>query len=266
MPMQRPTFEAILAARLTRRTLVTTAGTVGLAACARIPTQQPPSGTASSFKSVAPSSVDDFLLASGYRYNFVARWGDSLVTGTPDFDTRDLADNSWLNAAAVDAQHRQFGANCDAVQYFPLVQGRAASGLVCVNHEYFSAEMVWQGHRGVGMKAEDRKRWMAEHPQATAFMQAAQGVTVAQLKRDAGGWVRDLDSRYTRRITANTPMEICGPARGHRLMRTRADPDGVRVLGTFANCSAGKTPWGTYRSEERRVGKECRSRWVPYDS
>ena len=22
--------------------------------------------------------------------------------------------------------------------------------------------------------------------------------------------------------------------------------------------------WGMYRSEERRVGKECRSRWSPY--
>ena len=24
------------------------------------------------------------------------------------------------------------------------------------------------------------------------------------------------------------------------------------------------TQWGTFRSEERRVGKECRSRWSPY--
>ena len=26
----------------------------------------------------------------------------------------------------------------------------------------------------------------------------------------------------------------------------------------------GKTPVAAYRSEERRVGKECRSRWSPY--
>ena len=25
-----------------------------------------------------------------------------------------------------------------------------------------------------------------------------------------------------------------------------------------------KIPHGSYRSEERRVGKECRSRWSPY--
>jgi secreted PhoX family phosphatase len=48
-------------------------------------------------------------------------------------------------------------------------------------------------------------------------------------------------------------MEITGPARGHPLMRTNADPAGVRVLGTFANCSAGKTPWGTYLTSEENI-------------
>src|ERR1035441_2822905 len=31
----------------------------------------------------------------------------------------------------------------------------------------------------------------------------------------------------------------------------------------FNNVRAGQSP-GAYRSEERRVGKECRSRWSPY--
>src|SRR5262249_52931235 len=100
---------------------------------------------------------------------------------------------------------------------------------------------------------EDRKLWMDAHPHAVAYMQAAHGVSVMQLHRDAGGWSRDLGSRYTRRITSVTPMEISGPARGHALMRTHADPDGVRVLGTLANCSAGKTPWGTYLTSEENI-------------
>ncbi len=239
---------------MSRRSVVTAAATsVGLAACARIPTEQGAADAPKPFTGIAPRRDDAFIVAEGYRYNIVARWGDSLVAGTRDFDTRRLVDTSWLNPAAVDQQLRQFGTNCDAVQYFPLVQGRAAQGLVCVNHEYFSGELMWPGHRGVGMKADDRKRWMEQNPHAVAYMQAAHGVAVLQLHRDSGGWTRDLGSRYTRRITALTPMEITGPARGHALMRTKADPEGVRILGTFANCAAGKTPWGTYLTSEENI-------------
>ena len=137
--------------------------------------------------------------------------------------------------------------------YFPQVAGRAARGLVCVNHEYVNAELMWPGHRGAGMKLEPRKAWMDKHPNAVAFMQAAHGVSVMQLYRDSTGWTRELSARENRRITARTPMEIHGPARGHELMRTNADPTGTRVLGTFANCSAGKTPWGTYLTSEENV-------------
>jgi uncharacterized protein len=251
--MKRPPFESILAARLSRRTLLAgaVAGT-GLAACAQIPTQRT-AAAPPRFKGIAPQTGDDFVIADGYRYNVVARWGDSLVTGTPDFDTRRMTNMDWLTADAVDAQNRQFGSNADAVQYFPLGQGRAAHGLVCVNHEYFSAELVFPEHRGVGMKPDERRRWMERYPQATKFMQTAHGVAVLELHRDRGGWNRNKDSSYTRRITALTPMEISGPARGHALMRTSAGPEGTRVFGTFANCSAGKTPWGTYLTSEENV-------------
>jgi secreted PhoX family phosphatase len=202
---------------------------------------------------VPPQNTDALVIAEGYRQTMVARWGDSIATGTPDFDTRRLAADDWLDAGAVDAQQKQFGTNADAVAYFPQVHGRAARGLVCVNHEYVSGEMIWPTHTGVNMKAAPGKAWLDQHPHAVAFMQAAHGVSVMQLQRDKGGWTRELSSRFNRRITANTPMDIHGPARGHALMRTNADPGGTRVLGTFANCSAGRTPWGTYLTSEENV-------------
>ncbi len=159
--MKRPTFEAVLSARLSRRTVIAgAAATVGLAACAQIPTKRESAGRPSVFNSIAPQNLDVFAVADGYRYNIVARWGDSLVTGTPDFDTRRLAADDWLDAGAVATQERQFGTNADAVAYFPQVAGRAARGLVCVNHEYVNGELIFPGHRGTGMKPEASKAWL----------------------------------------------------------------------------------------------------------
>ncbi len=249
---QRPEFAAVLAARLSRRTVLAGVAGVGLAACARLPTQADAPSPRSAFRNVASGKGDSFTVADGYRHKVLARWGDSLFTGTPDFDTRSLVDNTWVTAQAVDAQQRQFGTNADAIQYFPLRTGRAARGLVCVNNEYFNMELVFTEHSGVGMRHEARKAWMAKNPHAVKFMQAAHGVSIVQLQRDADGWAR-FASPYSRRVTANTPMEIMGPARGHPLLRTNADPTGTRVFGTFANCSAGKTPWGTYLTSEENV-------------
>src|SRR3712207_3455837 len=39
--------------------------------------------------------------------------------------------------------------------------------------------------------------------------------------------------------------------------------EGMMILGTWGAGWAGYQ-WGWVRSEERRVGKECRSRWSPY--
>jgi secreted PhoX family phosphatase len=80
------------------------------------------------------------------------------------------------------------------------------------------------------------------------------GVGIAVIERDAGGrWRHAMDTAYARRVTANTPCEISGPARGHGLLRTSADPGGVMVLGTMANCAGGQTPWGTFLTAEENI-------------
>ena len=41
-------------------------------------------------------------------------------------------------------------------------------------------------------------------------------------------------------------MVITGPAHGHDLLKTAANPSGTHSLGTWNNCENGRTPWGIY--------------------
>jgi secreted PhoX family phosphatase len=76
---------------------------------------------------------------------------------------------------------------------------------------------------------------------------------VVEVRRERGRWKFVKNSRFNRRITADTPIDIGGPARGSSLLRTKDDPAGVRVLGTMSNCAGGETPWGTYLTAEENI-------------
>ena len=69
---------------------------------------------------------------------------------------------------------------------------------------------------------------------------------IVEVADEDGSWSIVKDSPFNRRITASTPMDLTGPAAGHDLMKTEADPTGSRTLGTWNNCGNGETPWGTY--------------------
>jgi secreted PhoX family phosphatase len=138
------------------------------------------------------------------------------------------------NSAAEQAL--QLGMHHDGLHYFPLDGARR--GLLVMNHEYVDEGLLF---------ADGLAGWSAEK---VAKAQAAHGISVLEVERFDGGWRLVRPSRFARRLTAASPFALGGPAAGHALMRTAADPRGTRVLGTLNNCAAGMTPWGTYLSGE----------------
>lgn len=159
----------------------------------------------------------------GYTWDPVARWGDPLFSNADGL--------SQQSAISVDSSDRVFGENTDGMEAF-VVGGRQ---VIAVNHEYVNTKVNLPLTNGEVTSADD-----------VMTLQNMQGVTVMEIAEGPDGWGIVVDSDLNRRITQNTPMTITGPAAGHALMQTSADPAGTTVLGTMNNCGAGKTPWGTY--------------------
>jgi hypothetical protein len=83
--------------------------------------------------------------------------------------------------------------------------------------------------------------------------QAAHGVSVTEIAWQGDRWqpVRPFAIRAA--LHRHDALRVGGPAAGHALMKTAADPAGRQVLGTFNNCASSLTPWGTYLSRRREL-------------
>ena len=189
------------------------------------------SGPLLGFKGVPPSTADTVVVPEGYVATVIAAWGEPVgVAGRMP---------AWREDATQGAaeQALQMGMHHDGMHYFALA-GSSTHGLLAINHEYTDDGLLHAG----GMAG-----WNAAKVQKA---QAAHGVSVIEVALGHEGWAVVRPSPYARRFTANTPFVLGGPAAGHPMMQTAADPAGRTVLGTLNNCGAGRTPWGTFLSGE----------------
>jgi secreted PhoX family phosphatase len=199
------------------------------------------------FPRIAPSKADAVVVPDGYRADVVLRWGDPLFDDSAAFDAREVARGALLTPTAPAAQAGQFGYNCDGIGLFALDEARQ---LLCVNHEFPMPALMFPGWVEA-REARALGAFVREHAAAVPYMQAAVGLSVVELTRGAR-WSYVRGSRFNRRITTHTAMELAGPARMHELL----NPRGVAVplaYGTLGNCSAGATPWRTYVTAEENV-------------
>ncbi len=238
------TFDEVLTERLSRRNflkgaavaaaLLGTTGGVGTLVGA-VPAAAKAAGGGSpllGFSSVPISESDNLVVPIGYTARVLIAWGDPVSDG-PEFNP------NASNSAADQAQ--QWGMHNDGIVYFPI--NGSARGLIVQNNEYTDDVLLFP---------DGTSGWNSEK---TMKSQNAHGVSIIEVTKQGRGrppgsrggeWRVVRPSSYARRITARTPIDIGGPASGDDRLKTSADPDGTRVLGTINNCAMGYTPWGTY--------------------
>ena len=198
------------------------------------------------FTPVAITRADTISVPTGYRAVPFIPWGTPICGSYPAF-MEDASNNA-------EDQAQQTGMHHDGMHFFPIDaqsgKGRTSDhGLLVLNHEYIDAGLIHPN----GPTVVEGKRISAEEVRKEIN---AHGVSVVEIRRNLqGGW-EVLPSARNRRITAATPMQIRGPARGHTLLQTRYSPDGTATRGTQNNCSNGVTPWGTYLT--------CEENWAGY--
>jgi secreted PhoX family phosphatase len=250
-PAPRETISELIGRRLSRRAALLGLGAATLAdrllaaagpatAQAAIPMEGGPSSL--TFQEVTHRMSQRDAVAEGYEIQTVIRWGDPVLPEAP----------AWNPAAQTpEAQAGQFGYNNDFLDFRPLPQGSNNSehGLLVVNHEYTDTQLMFPG---IGAGRSGRLRATAAQSRIEWL---AHGMSVVEIRRQDGSWSVVPNSRYARRITAETEMRVGGPAAGHELMRTSADPTGTRVRGTLNNCAGGTTPWGTVLSAEENFNQ-----------
>ena len=176
------------------------------------------------FDPVAANTLDTVTVPPGYNWHVVVRWGDPMWSNGVEFDQ--------ATRGTGESQELAFGDNNDGMALYAH-DGRS---VLAVNNEYVNRKIIYGGAgSGSPANADDVRKGKAGH-----------GVSVVEIESRDGTWSIVKDSPYNRKITADAPMEITGPARGHDLLKTAADPDGVSSLGTWNNCGNGRTPWETY--------------------
>jgi secreted PhoX family phosphatase len=201
------------------------------------------------FEPVALDDQDRVLVAQGYESQVLIRWGDGLFPDAPLFDP--------LNQTA-ESQRRQFGYNCDYVGYLPLPHHRASNprqALLLVNHEYTNERIMFPNYDSLNPTLGQVDVAIAAH-----------GCSIAEIENKGHqGWRVVEASRFNRRITGETEIDMTGPAAGDDLMKVSYDQTGARVRGMLNNCGGGITPWGTVLTCEENFNQYFANRSLVAD-
>ena len=234
------TFQEIVERKIARRTFLKGALAVSVAGFSSSILNLGSAGGAEvdqiRFQPISLNQEDKVVVPPGYSAEVLLRWGDPIVAGAPESD--------FSNQSAA-AQAMQFGYNCDFVHFFPLGSRNSAKrGILAVNLEYTNPELMFTGY-----DPKSPTKYQVD------IQLAAHGLAFVEVEFTGTKWRWVRNSRYNRRITAETEITLHGPAAGHELLRTSYDSTGKKVRGTLNNCGGGVTPWGTLLTAEENFNQ-----------
>ena len=245
-----PTFDAVLGARLSRRGLLRgSVGTVGTAvlggfgvtACGG---SDDPVAEAKvlGFGAVAKSLADTVVVPAGYTASVMFALGDPMAAGL----------TAYKNDGTDGDYDKRAGDHHDGMEWFGLgADGKrndnaTERGLLAINHEATTDEKLSSFFLHANGGTSTLPRPASEVDKETAI----HGIAVIEVAKTAGKWGYASNSALNFRLTALSPIEIAGPARGHAQLITKYSPTGTKTRGTLNNCGTGKTPWGTFLTGE----------------
>ncbi len=257
-----PTFDAVLGARLSRRGLlrggVGTVGTAmlagfGVSACGGGSDDAVPAGPKLlGFGAVPKSLADVVAVPAGYTASVLFALGDPIAAGV----------GAYKNDGTDGDFDKRAGDHHDGMEWFGLgADGKrndnaTERGLLAINHEATTDEKLSSHFLHANGGTTTLPRPAAEIDKETA----AHGIAVIEVAKAAGKWAYTQNSALNFRLTALSPIEISGPARGNAQLITKYSPTGTTTRGTLNNCGTGKTPWGTFLTgEENWFGYFTRS-------
>jgi len=228
-------FETVLSQRMRRRTLLKSL-CWGMSGGLYASKASSKAVGAVSFQEISHGMDEHLHLAEGYASEVLLRWGDAMFPDAPVFNPHQQRAKSQL---------KQFGYNNDFLAYLPLTDtaGTSSHGVLAVNHEYVSSALMHPG----SPKSTSLSR------QQVATEMAAHGLSIVEIKKQAGKWQLNINSTLNRRITPFTSMRLSGPACGHARVKTSYSQQGEKCLGTFGNCAGSITPWGTILTAEENI-------------
>ncbi|MFN5117788.1 MAG: PhoX family protein [Cyanobacteriota bacterium] len=200
---------------------------------------------------------DRLLVPEGFRSSLLVQWGDRLANGHFGFN------NDYLAFTPLDGQRALLTVNFEYISPRPWCAGYAS--VIGQELPFASLQQLLATRGGTidaaSLEAADplRAPLLAV---ATAAMEDL-GIGVVELSRTAeGGW-RHHPGRLDRRLTGlsglrrpEERLRSTGPAAAVFRRQQRLGYDdglGDRIIGTFANCAGGHTPWGTVLSAEENI-------------